>query len=456
MVVRLQTIRKLWEVSGIWGCVEWEVMGSRGMPLPAQFKPKRTPAGWQIDIPATHSETGARRKLIFKSERLAKIEAAKRKRQMKQHGERAVHIDPDLAAQAIKAGELLEVRDEGLFQVVKEWVALREMVPADVTLGSIVKAWVEHRDEQGASATLREAFDWSIEKREKRKLSPLTIKDFKLVRDWLPGELLESLVCDIRKGDIEAALAGLGSVSRAGKSLKQLKTVFNEAIKKEWVETNPASKVDPTEACAEAEKGEKPVRIVTVEQLRNLFDACEDYREPGNYDRKNGLDCRGCEVPLAFLALAGIRPDELKRLEWADVSLEMRNIRIRAANSKTRTLRNVHIEDALAAWIETLPQGLRMAGKVVPTDWVNKRGLIFRKAGLPQEDKSDQDRLRHSYGSFHLGAFGDLEALQRNMGHEHASTYFAHYHNSIPKQAALAYWTTGPRGWKAQPIREAI
>jgi len=396
------------------------------MPRTAAFTPKKTPAGWQLDIPAKHSETGARRKLVFKSERLAKAEAAKRMRQMRQHGARAVHIDADLASQAIKAAKLLADYDATLLQVVNDWIA--------------------RRDEQDASVTLREAWEWSIEKRKSKGRSPLTIKDFVNVQKWMPDELLDKLVCDLSKRDIETALAGAKTASAFNKGRKHLDTVINDAIKAEWASANPVSKIETKDTKSRA------VHIVTPDQLRALFEACRDHRASGKYDRLNTLDCRACEVPIAFLAFAGIRPEELRRLDWTDVSLEMRNIRICAPKSKTRTLRNVSIEAVLAAWIETLPEGLRKAGRVVPPDWTNKRGLVFRKAGVPQIDKSDQDRLRHSYGSYYLSAFNDLPTLQSNMGHQHVTTYFTHYHHSMPKEKALKYWSIGPAEWEAQHL----
>lgn len=396
------------------------------MPRAVAFTPKKTPAGWQLDVPAKHSETGSRRKLVFKSERLAKIEATKRKRQMKQHGERAVHIDADLASQAIKVDKLLAKYNTTILQVAQEWIA--------------------RRNDQDASVTLREAWEWSIAKRKSKGRSPLTIKDFVSVRKWMPDEILDKLVCDLSKRDIETALAGVKTASAFNRGRKQLDSVINDAIKAEWAATNPVSKIEAKEGRSRA------VHIVTPDELRSLFESCRDYRAPGEYHRMNALDCRTCQVPIAFLAFAGIRPEELRRLEWGDVSLEMRNIRICAPKSKTRTLRNVRIEDVLAVWIETLPQGLRAAGHVVPPDWTHKRGLVFREAGVAQIDKSDQDRLRHSYGSYHLSAFHDLPALQLNMGHQHVTTYFTHYHHSIPTRKALEYWSVGPAGWKVQQL----
>ena len=89
-------------------------------------------------------------------------------------------------------------------------------------------------------------------------------------------------------------------------------------------------------------------------------------------------------MPFAFAAFAGIRPSEdgeLGRLTWEDVSIENKNIRINATTSKTRTIRNIYIEDNLLAFIETVPKKLRF-GRIVPGAWHTKKACVMKQAGL--------------------------------------------------------------------------
>jgi integrase/recombinase XerD len=393
------------------------------MPRTPSLKPRPTDKGWELTLPATQSETGKRQRLYFKSEKAAKIEAAKRKRLMKQHGAKALHIPADIAAQALKASAIVEKYDVTLVEVARDWVARREQQAASITLGD---AWCKG-----------EVY------RSTRR--PATIADYKRIGRKLPAWLMKKLVSDITRDDCEKALAEVANgASTYNRYLRNLRATFSDSIRDGYSSDNPASKV------RKREQAVREVAIVTVDQLGAIFSACIDYRIDGVYDRTDGLDCRPCAIPFAFLAFAGLRPQELVRLTWEDVSLELSNIRLRSAMTKTRTLRNVHIEDNLRAWIETLPEPLR-TGQIVPGDWNRRRALVSKKAGLA----GAQDILRHSYGSFYLAAFDNLDALNANMGHAHIKTFFDHYHNSLTKRDALPYWSIGPIGWYAERLKTA-
>ena len=390
------------------------------MPRIPALKPRLTEKGWELTVPATQSETGKRQRLYYKSERAAKIEAAKRKRLMKQHGEKALHIPADIAAQALKASAMLD--------------------QYEVTLVDVASDWVERRKQQEASITLSEAWLNGEEYRAKRR--PTTIADYKRIGRKLPSWLTKKLVCEITREDCEKALAEIAKgASTYNRYLRNLRATFSDVIRDGYAVDNPASKV------RKQAQDEREVAIVTVDQLKAIFTSCIDYRIEGIYDRTEGLDCRPCSVPFAFLAFAGLRPQELVRLVWADVSLELSNIRLRSAKTKTRTLRNVSIEDNLRVWIETIPEPLR-TGQIVPGDWHRRRALVLKKAGLA----GAQDILRHSYGSYYLAAFDNLDALNANMGHAHTKTFFDHYHNALTKREALPYWSIGPAGWEAAQV----
>lgn len=397
------------------------------MPRTVAFKPRETPKGWEITIPASQSETGNRRKIYFKTETAANKEAAKRKRDMRKDGARAVKIAPGLADQAIKADAML--------------------APYGVPLVEAVRGWVEMRREQENSITLAEAWDRAEAYRVDHAAT--TRKDLTRTRGKMPPRLLGKLVCDITREDCEEALRAATPGAATFRTYHaNLRLVINDAIKDEFASRNPADKVRLPATAA------KEVKILTSGQINDVFNACVDYRVDGSYDRINELDCRNAESAFAFLAFSGIRPAELTRLTWDDVSVELRNIRIPAAKAKTRTLRNVHIEDNLAAWIEAVPPALRF-GKITPPDWNHRRALVMRHAGLKQSDNKDQDLFRHSYGSHHIAAFGDMEALNSNMGHSHVKTFFNHYHHALTKREALPYWEIAPEGIDVENIKAA-
>src|ERR1035438_6175572 len=78
------------------------------------------------------------------------------------------------------------------------------------------------------------------------------------------------------------------------------------------------------------------------------------------------LDHAGAELRpvIAIAGLAGLRGDEIMRLDWADVWRVEGHIEVTARNAKTRARRLVEICPALAAWLK--PFHANTAGKVYP------------------------------------------------------------------------------------------
>lgn len=56
------------------------------------------------------------------------------------------------------------------------------------------------------------------------------------------------------------------------------------------------------------------------------------------------------------MLFAGIRPAEVERLEWADIDMEGRTVRVSNVKSKTDLTRFIDMEDTLHAWHLPIPQ----------------------------------------------------------------------------------------------------
>jgi integrase len=252
----------------------------------------------------------------------------------------------------------------------------------------------------------------------------------------LPESLLSMNCHDIAPNDIRKALdETTDGPTRWKNGLAMISAILGDVVKAGLLEKNPARAVH-TARQAEAENDD--VSIYSPDELRALFDACKDYPK-GEQDRL----CAACDIPFAVMAFAGIRPDEICKLKWEDVSLELRNIRIGAGIAKKAKRRNVRINDTLAAWLETVPEEKRQ-GKLTPARWRYKAAKVRAKAGIDGREK--QDALRHSFGTYTLATENDLDALKADMGHEHVRVFFTHYHKAITKADALPYWQVLPPG----------
>ena len=120
---------------------------------------------------------------------------------------------------------------------------------------------------------------------------------------------------------------------------------------------------------------------------------------------------------LALSAFAGLRPDEARRLDWANVNLDEALIRIPAAVSKVRRARLVPMPDNLVRWLLPYRQ---TSGAVSPSAITIKRGrkAVLKAAHLPAQ--WPQDVLRHSFATHWMAAHAHEGKLAEMLGNSPA------------------------------------
>lgn len=180
---------------------------------------------------------------------------------------------------------------------------------------------------------------------------------------------------------------------------------------------------------------------------------------------------------LAIMCFAGLRPNEAGRLDWSNVLLSDKIIRILPDTSKTRTARIVDISDNLNKWLEThkkvngpiAPSAImisrwrtRIAAASVLGEQVSDRikkgstlkGTHAKAMGLCwsaviQEAKAverlwHQDVLRHTYATFWLAANHDINRLSQLMGNS-PKIINAYYKGLATQRDALLFWNIYPQ-----------
>lgn len=201
--------------------------------------------------------------------------------------------------------------------------------------------------------------------------------------------------------------------------LVAVRDLFSFAVRRGWIEKNPAL------AVPKATVERKPPEIFTVRETRKLLDTAAAHRPE--------------LVPFLAIGLfAGLRPEnELRLLDWGDVNLKERQIRVTAATAKKRRQRFVEISDNLADWL--LPHR-KAEGRVS----YSRRMLrdIIGKAGLAWSP----DVMRHSFASYHLAEHEDAAKTAMQLGHSgNADVLFQHYRELVRPKDAAAFWKITPK-----------
>jgi integrase len=419
-----------------------------GMSKPPKFKYKNTAAGWKVECPATLTASGKRERHFFKTRDLAAAHAQELRAQFLDHGSNAAAITPAMAEDATLAADLLKPWNVSLLEAARAYNAASEALsPFSVSLTQAAAFYVQHHDKKTQAPSLAEAWDTALKHRENHR--PRTIADFRAWKKALPAWLMAMNCYEITGKEITKALdETTKGASRWKSGMRVISSVLGDVVKSGAIAENPVKGI---QVKRNPEKANDEVVIYSPAELKALFAACIDYPLK---DDKGEIEpdrlCAGCAVPFAFMAFAGIRPDEITKLKWEDVSLELHNIRIGATIAKKLYRRNVRINATLAAWISTIPAEQRV-GKIRPARWTYKAAKVRIKAGIDGREK--QDALRHSYASYMLATEGDLDALKQDMGHGHMAVFFNHYHKALTKAEALPYWQILPPGAKLPKLQ---
>lgn len=168
---------------------------------------------------------------------------------------------------------------------------------------------------------------------------------------------------------------------------------------------------------------DQAITIYTPEQLHALLTAAE-----GEY-----------LTALALLAFAGMRPDEVWRLDWQDANLAEGFIHVTGRGSKTRTHRHVPVLEPLGAWLapHSKPSGKVWSGTANQFT-VARRGVV-KASGV----KWLPDALRHTWISCRLALVGNTAQVALEAGNSE-QVIVRHYRHLRTERQARAWFDIAP------------
>lgn len=203
------------------------------------------------------------------------------------------------------------------------------------------------------------------------------------------------------------------------------KVLFNFAIKRGYLTENPCNKLD------------LPPIVRDEPRILSVFDAKRLMAATLFRDRHPLLpDCRAY---LSIGMFAGIRPEEMVRLDWKQVDLATNTITVTGRNAKCRARRIVDISPNLAAWLRPIA---RTSGPVLRHPISDLRSAARSVLGFSEWP---HDVLRHTFGSYHFGYHRNEALVKNQMGHsDDGRMFFHHYRVMVPPKHAADFWSITP------------
>jgi integrase len=361
---------------------------------------------------------GRRVRRFFSKESHAKafLEAERIRRQ--NLGNRATRINGALAEDALRAHDELAGMPYGVLDAARlVATSFRTLAPLGSSIDAAVDSHAERLRLRQQSVTVTALVTEFIENRRIKGKSAMYLRDLQVRLRRFSNEMGNSVVAELSTGDVEGWIQSLNVGPQTQNNFRAvLSTAWNFAVRRGYAATNILQDVERLDVVRDH------VPVFSVEQLTALLN-----NAPPEY------------LPvIAIGAFAGLRPEEINKLNWQDIDFEEPTIRVNATAAKTRRKRFAEISENLAAWLRPY---IGNFGPVAPRNLQKLRHATMRKAGI---DHWPQDVLRHSFASAHYAFHRNPAHTAMLLGHRDQNMLLTHYRDLMKRSEAARYWKIVP------------
>ena len=311
----------------------------------------------------------------------------------------------------------------------------------EVSLSTVVAEFFRHRSTQQAVTpkTVEAACQEFLAVKKAKEVRPRTEGDYDSRIRPLRKIYGSRLVTDLTPVELESLIFKAGDSPVTGNGNRRvLYTFFQWCVKKKYTPANPVTDIERVAV------DEKEPEILTLAESKSLLRAALGYED-------------GLMLPYVALGLLmALRPKELARVSWDDISLDQKVIRLGANVAKLRQRRVIDIPENVVEWLRACQ------GKpIVPKNWRRRFDAVRRQAGFRGsyarngDDKLKiwpEDVVRHT-------AISNFYAHNKNEG---ATAYWAgnspdtvhrFYKGLVYPEDAKDFWELKPTNLDAQIIR---
>jgi len=373
------------------------------------------------------NEFGKRYRPHFSSKAEAEAERGRRERELRLVGVEGSQMSTALRMDAIQARHLLAPHKISLTAAAKHYLNHLEKTAKKAPLVSeAVEMYLKFGRGRVGKGELRE-----VSLRNMRSRLGSFCNGIEEQKDVPP--MGQHKISDVGLPEIYEFLNSLPYKSQTKAHYRaQIHSLFEFSRQKGWTEGNPVGQL-----AREKRAPRGAVSVLSVEEAEELL----EHAQKSSHSR--------VLVPRLVLGLfIGLRPSETRRLDWADVDFNLRNVQV-FNNNKTKTERFVEMNPTAYAWLKKY----RGVGKVENLSegrsrraWDKLRKSVGWNLTRTPADKGDWvgDILRHSYGSYMLAVTGDDRYKVCALMGNSIPILNKHYRRPMPRQLAEPYWKILP------------
>jgi len=282
---------------------------------------------------------------------------------------------------------------------------------------TVEKAWAQYFEQKISEAT-------------RGDLETTTVKGYQRIfdRTIASTRLATRRIDSIDSGDIQNWLNSIPTTPGDRKNCKAtLSQLMNFARIKKWRTDNPCELII-------VRTKQKEVETLAPKQISQLLAACRGHEQSTLLVPYFAVGC-----------LAGLRPFEAEKLDWEDINLSSKQIKVWKNTSKNRVSRYVNLSpEALKMLTPYKRESGCITGDIKGSwrrYWEEARGqagFTFEKRNI-QGSPWPMDCLRHTFASYWLTRHSDKNELANQMG-DSVAVINKHYRRAIPRSEAAAFW----------------
>ena len=391
----------------------------------------RKPSGTYYRV--TYHIGGKRERLNFTDLEKAKLEAEAQASKLSRGDMDAMQIT---GKDRLVYGRALEaVRETGvtLDAVALEYSEAWKHLDG-VSLLDAAKFYARHHGRGIKRKPIADAVAEMIATKETAGVSELYLADLR----YRLGVFRDAFHCDVNAlvpDDVKAFFERMRLSSRSYNNfIRTLRTFFTFAQNQGWLskEAELLSRVEKRKEKA------APVEIFSPTELATLFEHATSELAPG----------------LALAAFAGLRMEEILRLEWADLERSPGFVVVAAHKAKTAARRLVPITDNLAAWLALAPRGTsHVWPHSKPWFFQSKRNAVTEINEERKETRGPnsisfvwkQNAVRHSWITYRLAEIQNVNQVALEAGNS-PQMIFRHYRELATPEQAQTWFSIMPDG----------
>jgi integrase len=304
------------------------------------------------------------------------------------------------------------IREHGLSvdEVAKEYSEARKFLDG-VSLLEAARFYSRHNGRGITRKMVADAVDSMIVAKTAKGVSAVYLADLR----YRLGVLKQAFHCDVSAltpDDVAGFFERLRLSPRSYNNfLRAARTFFNFAQKRGWL----SKEADLLARVEKRTEQPKPVEILTTTQVSAVL-------------KNASPQLATC---IAVAAFAGLRGDEIMRLDWADIERRSGFVEAAAHKAKTRTRRLVPIHENLMRWLVIAP---RRGARV----WPHTKAYYYealRNAADNAKITWRQNALRHSFISYRLAEIQDVNRVALEAGNSPQVIFRDYRELATPEQA---------------------